>query len=96
MTLTAKTIRAMTDTQAQQELDALAVAYFGNTRWKTLFADLIGYDSQSVRQWFLDGRRPPPFALILLDTLNQNREISIALRSVKSALDLAEELPETA
>lgn len=92
--LDAATIKAMSDGQAQETLDRLAIAYFGDTRYKTQLADLIGYDRQSVQAWFNDSRRPPDFALILIEALTLNREITIALRSVKSALDLAATLAD--
>jgi hypothetical protein len=92
--LTAARIKAMKDTEAQQTLDRLAIAYFGNDRWKVDLADLIGYSRQSVQGWFVKGNRPPEVALLLLEALNLNREMTIALRSVKAAIDLASTLKD--
>lgn len=92
--LTADQIKALSDTEAQQRLDELATAYFGTTRWKALMAQFIGYERLTVQNWFKDGSRPPAFALILLEMGNQNREVSIALRSLKTAIDLARKLPD--
>lgn len=93
--LTADQIKSMSETEAHQELDRLAVAYFGTTRWKTDFAELAGVERQGVNAWFTDDRRPPVWAFLVLEAWTANRDIAIHLRNVKAALDYAATLPES-
>jgi len=92
--LTAQVIEAMTDDQVQQELDFLATTFFGTARWKTVLAQLIGYERQAVQMWTAEGKRPPAFPLILLTALIHNRTLATAFVSMKGAMELAAELTE--
>ena len=87
--LTPNQIEAMTHDQAQAELDRMAREYFGLTRWKAAFAAIIGYDRQTVQNWYRKGHRPPIFALVLLSALIDLRAAAIHLENVKAAIDFA-------
>jgi hypothetical protein len=83
----ANDIQQMTDRQARQALDALAVRHYGTERWKAQFATDTGLARSTVQRWS-DGR-PPVWAFVLLSALADRADAVNKLAAIKAALDAA-------
>jgi len=63
---TAESIGAMTDADAKSVLDALAQAFFTKTSWAGAMAAYIEMTPRAVRLWMEPGKRPPAWAILLI------------------------------
>lgn len=93
--LTVEDVRQLDDEQARDTFKALGAEVYGKDRWKREFCRDVDMGARQVHVWLEDGKRPPAWAILLLDTRAHARQISDTLRRLSQALSDARDLSDT-
>jgi hypothetical protein len=72
---------------ARDLLDSLALNFYYSDRWKTEFAGQWGVEVRTVQAWYQGERKPPYWAIAVLDSEGRARSYKGILSNLNLALE---------
>lgn len=78
----AANIEAMTNQEAQEAAETLAIQLCGSDRFKTDLALKLGASRPAVNSWFADGARPPTLVIMYLSAELERKALADTMKGL--------------